>query len=248
MSVLALTLAGPLQAWGSQSRFTTRGTDPQPTKSGVIGLLAAARGLRRTDSLEDLLSLRFGVRVDQEGELLRDFQTARRLDGKTSMPLTYRFYRADAKYVVGLEGEEALLVGLRDALLHPAFPLYLGRRSCPPVEPLRPEVVDGSLERFLVEAEWVAADWYRRRLRGTDGVTLAFTIDAPPGGGPLAAPLGDRVVGIGERTTRDEPISFDPSHRQYGWRQVRTGRLPVPGRAPAGSLGPDEPDFMAAVR
>ena len=76
MTVLLLRLAGPLQSWGDSSRFTTRATRREPTKSGVIGLLAAAQGRRRTDSIEDLLTLRFGVRTDQPGSVVRDFQTA----------------------------------------------------------------------------------------------------------------------------------------------------------------------------
>ncbi|HLU98199.1 MAG TPA: CRISPR-associated protein Cas5, partial [Thermobifida alba] len=39
MSVLALLLAGPLQAWGASARFARRTTEHAPTKSGVIGLL-----------------------------------------------------------------------------------------------------------------------------------------------------------------------------------------------------------------
>ena len=44
MATLLLRLAAPLQAWGSDSKFETRKTDREPTKSGVVGLLAAALG------------------------------------------------------------------------------------------------------------------------------------------------------------------------------------------------------------
>ena len=71
MSTLLLRLAAPMQAWGVDSDFETRRTLPYPTKSGVIGMLAAALGRGRQDSLEDLNQLRFGVRIDQEGELLK---------------------------------------------------------------------------------------------------------------------------------------------------------------------------------
>lgn len=234
MTVLALTLAGPVQAWGSESRFVTRGTDDAPTKSGVIGLLAAARGLRRTDTLEDLVGLRFGVRIDQPGSLLRDFQTARSLDGRQSMPLSYRFYRADARYLVGLEADPPLLEGLAEALRRPVFPLYLGRRSCPPSEPLIPSLHETTLERFLLDAPWVAAPWWRRQ--APDGAArLEFRIDAG-GSGELDAFVESTTV------RRDEPISFDPTHRQYGWRTVLSGSFALPGvEAPARARLPHEP-------
>ena len=136
MTVLLLRLAGPLQAWGVKSRFTVRSTELAPTRSGIIGMLSAAIGRRRTDPIEDLLSLRFGVRKDQPGRVIRDFHTARSLDGKESMPLSNRYYLADAIFLAGIEGDRPLLEGIDEALHHPAFPLYLGRRSCPPTPPV----------------------------------------------------------------------------------------------------------------
>ena len=135
MTVVALRLAGPLQSWGLESRFVRRTTHAEPTKSGVLGLVAAAKGLRRTDPLEELLTLRMGARVDQPGTLVRDFQTAiRREKGRDpkSMPLSYRYYQGDAVYLAVLEGDAALVAGIDEALRRPGFPLYLGRRSCPP--------------------------------------------------------------------------------------------------------------------
>ena len=105
MTVLLLRLAGPLQAWGVKSRFTVRSTELAPTRSGIIGMLSAAIGRRRTDPIEDLLSLRFGVRKDQPGQVIRDFHTARSLDGKDSMPLSNRYYLADAVFLAGIEGD-----------------------------------------------------------------------------------------------------------------------------------------------
>lgn len=242
MTVLSLLLAGPLQSWGSESRFTTRATDDAPTKSGVLGLLAAARGQRRTDPIEDLLDIRFGVRIDQPGEILRDFQTARSLDGRKSMPLSQRFYRADARYLVGLDADRALLEGLVDALLHPVYPLYLGRRSCPPSEPLVPTLHETSLERFLLDEPWQAAPWWKReqkrRLRH-DPIRLQYRIDAEGWTGDLGEHQGDITV-------RDIPLSFDPEHRQYGWRSVRHGWIDVGEVEPPSDATPSH-DPMAAV-
>ena len=72
MATLLLRLAAPLQSWGADSKFETRKTNREPTKSGVIGLLAAALGLRRDDAagLARLNGLHFAVRADREGSLL----------------------------------------------------------------------------------------------------------------------------------------------------------------------------------
>ena len=80
MATLLLRLAAPLQSWGADSKFETRKTNREPTKSGVIGLLAAALGLRRDDAagLARLNGLHFAVRADREGSLLVDFHTANR--------------------------------------------------------------------------------------------------------------------------------------------------------------------------
>ena len=65
MAVLLLRLAAPLQAWGDESKFETRRTMPYPTKSGVVGMVAAALGRSRSESVSDLTALGFGVRIDR---------------------------------------------------------------------------------------------------------------------------------------------------------------------------------------
>ena len=94
MSTLLLRFAAPLQAWGTESKYDIRKTDREPSKSGVVGFLAAALGRRRDESVEDLNELRLGVRVDQEGEIIQDFHMVHK-DEKTSY-LTRRFYLSDA--------------------------------------------------------------------------------------------------------------------------------------------------------
>lgn len=77
MNTLFLRLEGPLQAWGLRARWGERDSADAPTKSGVIGLLGCALGLRRDDAqlreLSDALAL--GVRVDLPGTRLRDYHT-----------------------------------------------------------------------------------------------------------------------------------------------------------------------------
>jgi CRISPR system Cascade subunit CasD len=205
-AALVLRLAGPLQSWGARSRFVRRETEQAPTKSGVIGLLAAARGLRRTDDLTEFFGLRFGVRTDQPGRLVRDFQTARSLDGTRIMPLSYRYYLADAVFLAVITGDEALLRGLDEAVRRPHFPLYLGRRSCPPAGKVSLGLRSATLADVLRNEPWQAARWHRRRVL-TSPVTVPMVRDAEP---------DNRHT----ETVRDEPLSFDPRRREYGWRAV----------------------------
>ncbi|MCA0337943.1 MAG: type I-E CRISPR-associated protein Cas5/CasD [Actinobacteria bacterium] len=207
MTTLLLRLAGPMQAWGDSSRFTRRETRTEPTKSAVIGLLAAAQGRRRTDPIEDLLALRFGVRVDQIGELGRDFQTAQHWATGRRMPLSYRYFLSDAVFVAGLEGPAELTDALAAALTSPAFPIYLGRRSFPPSKAVLLGLSDADLVTALTDHDWEASDWYRRRQ--PRHVSLRLVVD------------GDVLPGASvSETVRDVPRSFDPVRREYTWRDI----------------------------
>lgn len=217
MTTLVLRLAGPMQSWGESSRFARRATEQVPTKSGVVGLLAAARGLRRTDPLEDLLSLTFGVRVDQPGRVERDFHTARTVDGSGAFPLTNRFYLTDAGFLAAVAGDDDLIEGLDDALRHPVFPLYLGRRSCPPVGPVTLGLRDASLWHVLHSEPWQASGWWKRRQGAT--VDLELLVDAIAMPGDIEP---DRVM-----EHHDDPVSFDPMLREYGWRTVAHSHIRV---------------------
>ncbi|MBK8460681.1 MAG: type I-E CRISPR-associated protein Cas5/CasD [Micropruina sp.] len=229
MTVLLLRLAGPLQSWGDSSRFARRETRAAPTKSGVLGLLAAADGRRRTDEIEDLANLRFGVRVDQPGQLVRDFQTAINWDTQKSMPLSERYYLADAVFVAGVEGDGSLIQALADRLEDPIYPLYLGRRSCPTAGRLSLGVRAGPLESEIRAVPWQAADWHRR--------TRPKTVQLP-----LYADVTDGLSGATE-TVRDVPLSFSPERREYGWREV-AHLTPVHYPNPAGRK---VPDWLAAL-
>lgn len=191
MSTLLLRLAGPMQSWGTDSKFDVRRTGREPSKSGVIGLVAAALGIRRQDreGLNKLLSLRFGVRVDREGSMMRDFQTA---EGESKY-VTYRYYLADAVFVAGLESEDTeLLQQIGCAIEAPAFPLYLGRRSCPPVGRVFLGIYDKPLEETLRETAL------------SDSTRLVLdAVEGEPGG-----------------LVRDVPLSFDPAWREYTYRRV----------------------------
>ncbi|MGW6926502.1 type I-E CRISPR-associated protein Cas5/CasD [Streptomyces sp. NPDC054950] len=199
-SVLVLRLAAPLQSWGGPSRYNRRDTLPQPTKSGVLGLLAAADGRSRDASLTDLLGLHLGVRIDQPGTLLRDYHTvsdhrglplpSAKVDAKGAQKrtspakytgVTQRFYLQDAVFTAALRGPAPLLQALEHAVRHPAFPLCLGRRSCPPTGPVSLGLYpDGELDDVLASVPWQASAHRRRQIRTPD-VTLEATVEDPAG-------------------------------------------------------------------
>ncbi|WFR83729.1 type I-E CRISPR-associated protein Cas5/CasD [Arthrobacter sp. Y-9] len=206
MAVLKLRLAGPLQAWGGSSRFVNRHTREEPTKSGVLGLLAAAQGRRRSEPVEDLVGLKFGVRVDQPGRLLRDFQVARSLDGRESMPLSYRYYLSDAVFLAVVEGPDAVIEGLNDSVLDPVYPLYLGRRSCVPAGRISLGVEGVSLDTALRMEPWQAAVWHQKK-QAARTVSLEIFRDA-------------LEPGEAGETVRDVPLDFSPENRSYTWRTV----------------------------
>ena len=122
MSVLLIRLAGPMQAWGTQSRFSVRDTGLEPSKSGVIGLLCAALGKPRDDCLRpdlprlaEFADLTMAVRVDRQGTMSRDYHTAQNVLIASSEPgkkpklkecePSTRYYLADADFLVGLQGD-----------------------------------------------------------------------------------------------------------------------------------------------
>ncbi|MYX39074.1 MULTISPECIES: type I-E CRISPR-associated protein Cas5/CasD [unclassified Streptomyces] len=235
MSVLTLQLAGPLQSWGAAARFARRTTENAPTKSGVIGLLAAAVGLDRDDDtgLAELARLRFGVRVDQPGTRLRDFQTAHHFDTGESMPLSERYYLADAVFVAAVEGPGPLIDQLHTAVRTPHYLPYLGRRSCPPSRPIDLGVHHNApdLLTALATEPWHAADWHQRRNRHHSRIELTAHLEAP---------TTDAHQLPGSDTLCDQPLSYDPRHRRYALRPVHTTTIAVtnPHARPAVTVAP----------
>lgn len=175
LHTLFLRLEGPLQAWGDTSKFVIRRTMEAPTKSGVLGLIACAMGAPR-DKVHDcyarLNALRMGVRIDRPGILWWDYHTVGAGRGLTTAAggvkfgaqgtlITRREYLADASFLVALQVDEQLVGEVVGALAKPRWPLFLGRKSCPPsVPPLvfkdgKPHIEQGiTLEEALKRIPW----------------------------------------------------------------------------------------------
>ena len=204
MSTLLLRLAAPMQSWGADSKYNIRKTNREPTKSGVLGMIAAALGCRRDDvgTFARLSQLRFGVRVDHEGTMMRDYQTVHGKT-KTDTTLTYRDYLHDAVFVVGLEGPREELEQVEEALLHPVYPLFLGRRSCPPTSRICMGIEEKGLESALRSCPWQVPEW--RQDRSPKKLRLIMDSVEP----------GDDFDCL-----YDVPVSYSPLKREYSCRNI----------------------------
>lgn len=159
---LVFTLCAGMAAMGDLAGHERRGTLTWPGRSAVLGLVAAAMGIRRDDTqgLARLEPLRVAVGIIDDGVPLRDYHTvetiptaaAKRPDSRpsamltaghaTNTTITLRDYRVGVAYAVTLWG--APLDGLAEALARPVFSLYLGRKSCPLSAPPDPHRVEAT--------------------------------------------------------------------------------------------------------
>jgi CRISPR system Cascade subunit CasD len=212
-----------MQSWGTTSRFDQRDTGKEPSKSGVIGMLAAAQGIDRENwiELEPLTRLSMGVRHDRPGIPNRDYQTAGcaaadtiiKADGTPSKDgiVSHRFYLADAAFLVALQGDEgALLKKAHPALRNPVWPLALGRKSYVPSESIWIEngVQDVPLRDALARWPWITS---RRRWEELPE-KLLISFESEEGSGVLKM---------------DQPLtSF--AERRFGARFVRSEWIPFP--------------------
>jgi CRISPR system Cascade subunit CasD len=197
-----------------------RETEAWPTKSGVIGMISAALGIARNESLARFEGLRFGVRADQPGTVMCDFQTAEGEKTEEKTHLSWRYYLQDAVFLAALEGDDrGKLEEYQHALAAPYYQLFLGRRSCPPDGPVQTWLSEEGLEDSLRHAPWRATEQYQRYVLNGKGRFRTYRfpeIVIEPR--PDESKTDDFVEEL-----IDEPISFDQRRRE--WKPRRIMRL-----------------------
>lgn len=132
MAQLSFKLAAPLMAFGNQTLTNYRTTDLQPTKSAIIGMIAASFGYGRGDQRIKQLNdeLKMSYQVIKPGQIMIDYQNIYVTQKKTNVQ-EWKYYLADAAFKIILTGPLDLLTQIQYQLQHPYFALYIGRRSCP---------------------------------------------------------------------------------------------------------------------
>ncbi len=166
MQYLLFRLYGHLASWGEIAVGESRHTANYPSKSAIIGLLAATYGIKREDEAQQqAMQQGYAVAVEvlTPGRLLRDYHTTQAPDsvgkfnyrtrrdelvvGKKRLGtiLSSREYRSDMLAVVAIRALQQApysLAELQRYLQKPRFHLYLGRKPCPLAAPLNPQLME----------------------------------------------------------------------------------------------------------
>jgi CRISPR system Cascade subunit CasD len=199
---LVFLLHAPLGAMGGVAVGEQRTGFDRPGKSAILGIIAAGLGLDRSDeAAHAALAGGYGLGLGEvrSGRLLFDYHT-------TQMPpqrknrrfatrreelivddvgtiLSLREYRTDPAFLVELWAREAprwSLGNFAEALKHPHFTLYFGRKACPLGAPLDPRVVvadDAQAAMLLYLADRTPEQTKLLQHLGLDGPPSVLALD-----------------------------------------------------------------------
>lgn len=238
---LIITLDAPMLSFGAPLYDKFGRIQDFPALSMVTGLLGNALGYSHAD-FEQLSSLQnslvYGCRRDLAGNKFTDYQTvsfqsehmshdtawttrgslqSRTSGAKTlnSPDIRQRDYLMDAVYTLSvglLELSSCTIEELRDALVSPSRPLFIGRKCCLPATPLvnekEPFVTADSVLESLKKAPLHPKAWVKGQ---SDYSCLTWYEDAS--GELLVTDQKDweSQVHVGSRRIRVEPIIYEGS-------------------------------------
>lgn len=162
MYYLTLRFKAPLQSWGvREDWYKTRRTASMPTKTALAGLIGRAMGVwsEEAERLEYISESIQDIRpVSDAGSVRRltDDQTLyvgdyvdlglaaglpaagggikRTNSGPTLSQQYTKDYLEDTAIEIDLGGSKDFLEKVKDALIHPVYPPYIGRYCCVPAE------------------------------------------------------------------------------------------------------------------
>lgn len=210
MKTLLLKFSGPLQSWGTNSHFETRHTDLYPSKSAVIGLIAGSMGIRRNEDakINKLNDLEFAVRIDQKGNLIRDYHIAKSYKKNGEELRTYvtnRYYLEDGVYLVALgHDNHELMDDISYAVQHPYFQPYMGRRALPVTADFHLGLVENDTISALEKLPWQASDWYQKQNSAIDSLVIYSDSEISPNGN--------------YNYRKDKVVSFNQKSRTFVYR------------------------------
>lgn len=249
--LLVFTLAAPLASFGDVAPGERRVGVGRPGRSALVGLIAAALGLKRDDPRQHSLakSLAFAIRVDRSGSVLTDYHTTQTAPARKGRHfatrrdelqvadrgtiLSQREYRMDSAFTVALmalASEPFTLTQISVALSRPRFMLSAGRKACPLGLPPSPLLATGSslADVFAIYDAAQGCEADRASLRSSMGIL--------PRGGVTAYDLACEEIFIEQglamsahtriETRRDDPL--DRGRWQFALRQEHVMRQDLP--------------------
>jgi CRISPR system Cascade subunit CasD len=226
-NTLFLRLEGPMQSWGERAHWDIRDTALEPTKSGIVGLLGCALGISEDHDLVNLSrEIRLGIRCDRPGKLITDYHTVNggvlsaegkvKLNASTHLPETVvstRYYLSDASFLAAIHANPDCIDHLSKAVKSPVWPVFLGRKSCPPSRQIFEGVGDfENLEEALKFWPFTVSDREKANDDQADVVSIRAVIECNPGEGIMRR---DEIASNQHRTflpryTRDLALEFTP--------------------------------------
>lgn len=170
MNFLLGTLYAPLSSWGDIAVGEVRGSWDRPSRSALLGLVAAALGIERHLENEHRAlasAIRVAVCVRSSGTVMADYHTAQTASESTlkrqrfatrrhvlqakdlDTRLSRRTYRQDALHVMALWNPTSRdfidarfrVDHLVKVIAHPVFPLFAGRKAGVFALPINPRLV-----------------------------------------------------------------------------------------------------------
>ena len=240
---LLFTIYAPLASWGEIAVGEARGSWDRPSRSAMLGLIAAALGLTREDqSAHDALDAGYGiaVRLDAAGAPLVDYHTAQSVaasEVRKRRPatraellstadretiLSRRGYRQDALATIAVWSRDEArweLLALAAAMRAPVFVLYAGRKANALGLPLSPSIVTANdLAGAFAQRSAPPPALPAERLRPRFGWGTEVAFDRCEG-----FPSGVSAM----RTITRRDMAAQRTRWQFGERSVLVGTLAI---------------------
>lgn len=160
---------------------------------------------RDNPEVKSLNKIDFAVRIDQPGNLIRDYHTAKKYKKTGDLDRTYvtnRYYLEDAVFVVAISESDDLTNEIFTALNHPYYQGFMGRRALA----LPADYIIGAFEgdpiTNLEKCPWQAASWYQKKPVSK-----------------LTAYADSHLIKHGEKNLRKDRVdSFSQKNRSFSFR------------------------------
>lgn len=190
MNTLFLRLEAPMQSWGERGQWSVRDSATEPTKSGVVGLLACASGTNNDEQIRNLSeAITIAVRCDREGIPLVDYHTIgggydtpqlltaagkpKLSNGQPHTEISHRIYLHNASFLVVIQANRELIQQLVFRIQNPVWSIFLGRKSCPPSRPPYEGIGQFDSINHALE-QW---PWYNPEASNTNSVNVRSVIE-----------------------------------------------------------------------